>query len=83
MQQAIEQHLTSAFPDAQITVEGSGGKFLLTLVDESFAGKNAVKRQQSVYAGLGDLISSGAVHAVTIVARSPAEAAAQNGLDPK
>ena len=46
-------------------------------------GKNAVKRQQSVYAGLGDLISSGAVHAVTIFALTPAEAAAQNGLDPK
>ena len=47
---------------------------LLTLIDASFEGKNAVKRQQSVYAGLGDLISSGAVHAVTIVARTPAEA---------
>ncbi|MGD2005768.1 MAG: BolA/IbaG family iron-sulfur metabolism protein [Pseudomonadales bacterium] len=80
MQEQIEQHLNAAFPKAQIRVEGAGGKYLLTLIDASFEGKNAVKRQQSVYAGLGDLISSGAVHAVTIVARTPAEAEAQNGL---
>lgn len=83
MQQAIEQHLTQAFPNAQISVQGEGGKYLLTLVDDHFDGLNAVKRQQAVYAGLGDLISSGAVHAVTIVARTPAEASAQQGLDPK
>ncbi|MGB0964808.1 MAG: BolA family protein [Litorivicinus sp.] len=83
MEQQIEQHLRSAFPDAQIQVEGAGGKFLLTLIDDRFDGLNAVKRQQAVYAGLGDLISSGAVHAVTIVARTPAEAAAQQGLDPR
>lgn len=83
MQDTIEQHLKAAFPAAEISVEGAGGKFLLTLVDDVFEGKNAVKRQQAVYAGLGDLISSGAVHAVTIVARTPAEAEAQSGLDPK
>jgi len=35
-----------------------------------------VKRQQLVYASLGDLISSGAIHAVNIRTMTPAEAAA-------
>lgn len=81
MIEQIESHLTAAFPDAQINVQGEGGKYLLKLVDDQFDGLNAVKRQQKVYAGLGDLISSGAVHAVTIVAKTPAEASAASGFN--
>ena len=39
MQEQIEQHLSAAFPEAKIRVEGVGGKYLLTLIDASFEGK--------------------------------------------
>lgn len=81
MIETIEQHLKSAFPDADIRVQGEGGKFAVRIVDASFEGKMPVKRQQSVYAGLGDLISSGAVHAVSIDAKTPAEFAKTQGLE--
>ncbi|QGG80973.1 BolA/IbaG family iron-sulfur metabolism protein [Litorivicinus lipolyticus] len=81
MIEQITQTLRASFADADIQVQGEGGKFLLQVTDTGFDGLNAVKRQQKVYAGLGDLISSGAVHAVTIVAKTPAEVAAATGFN--
>ena len=81
MQDTIHSTLAQAFPNASINVDGQGGKFLVQIVDESFQGQMPVKRQQSVYAGLGDLITSGQVHAVTIQAKTPAEAERAKGLE--
>lgn len=69
----IKARLESAFEDAEIAVAGEGNRFQLQVVAEAFAGLSRVKRQQAVYAAIGDLISSGAVHAVTIQAQTPAE----------
>ncbi|MXY89954.1 MAG: BolA/IbaG family iron-sulfur metabolism protein, partial [Gammaproteobacteria bacterium] len=38
-----------------------------------FAGLNAVKRQQKIYAILGGHIASGAIHAVSMNLKSPDE----------
>lgn len=81
MQDVIHATLTESFPDASIQVDGQGGKYLVQIVDEGFQGLLPVKRQQRVYAGLGDLITSGQVHAVTIQAKTPAEAARAKGLE--
>ena len=69
----IKARLEGAFEDAEIAVAGEGNRFQLQVVAEAFAGLSRVKRQQAVYAAIGDLISSGAVHAVTIQAQTPAE----------
>ena len=68
--------VAEGLPDYQIDVAGGGGRFEVLAVGEIFAGLSAVKRQQTVYRTLKEVIASGAVHAVTIVARTPDEHAA-------
>lgn len=69
----IEARLEQAFANAEIAVAGEGNRYQLQVVADAFAGMSRVQRQQAVYAAIGDLISSGAIHAVTIQARAPAE----------
>lgn len=69
----LKSRLEDAFAGAEIAVEGEGNRFEIHLISAAFDGLSRVKRQQAVYAVIGDLISSGAVHAVTIRAMTPAE----------
>jgi acid stress-induced BolA-like protein IbaG/YrbA len=72
----ISSLLEAALPDARIAVRGDGGKFEVEIVSPVFEGLNRVKRQQAVYRILNEHISSGAIHAVSMLLKSPAEAAA-------
>jgi len=72
--EAIALLLRAALPDCEIGVSGGGGKFQVTATGAAFAGLNAVKRQQKVYAVLNEHIASGAIHAVSMKLRTPAEA---------
>ena len=74
MTEDLQQRIESAISDADVVVAGEGNRFEIRVVAEAFEGLSRVKRQQAVYAAIGDLISSGAVHAVTIRALTPAEA---------
>jgi acid stress-induced BolA-like protein IbaG/YrbA len=49
-----------------IEVSGDGRHFDAIIVSDQFLGLNTLKRQQCVYACLGDKISSGEVHALTM-----------------
>ncbi len=69
----IESRLRRSLPDADVAVAGSGNRFEISVVSDSFLGLSRVKRQQAVYAVIEDLISSGAIHAVTIKATTRAE----------
>ena len=69
----IEQLLTASFDDARVRVQGEGGKYLVQVVSDAFAGLNAVKRQQTVYRILNPHISSGAIHAVSMDLMTEAE----------
>lgn len=69
----IQAILVSELPECQITVEGGGGKFLVSAVGDIFAGLNAVKRQQTIYKILSQHIASGAIHAVTMRLQTEAE----------
>lgn len=70
----IKTRIEGALDDAEVEVAGEGGRYELRVVARQFEGMNRVKRQQAVYAAIGDLIASGAIHAVTIRASTPAEA---------
>ena len=70
----IEALVAAALPEANISVQGEGGKYMVSVVSETFAGLNAVKRQQSIYRILNPHISSGAIHAVSMELRTPEEA---------
>ena len=60
-------------PDCEIGVGGGDGKFQVTATGAAFAGLNAVKRQQKIYAILNEHIASGAIHAVSMKLRAPEE----------
>lgn len=71
IQQLIAQHM----PDATVEVSGSEGKFVASVTSDAFDGLNQLKRHRLVYACVNDEIASGALHALTIVAKTPAELA--------
>lgn len=65
--------LRQTFPNAEIQAVNQGNKFEVLIVDDSFEGKRLVQRQQAVYAVVNAHIQSGAMHALTIHALTPAE----------
>lgn len=62
----IQALLAAALPDAEVMVQGEGGKFLVTVVTDRFASMRPVAKQQLVYGPLNEHIASGAIHAVTM-----------------
>lgn len=68
MQDTIVARVTEAFPGASVTVELDGNRALIEVISEQFIGMTRVKKQQSVYACISDLIADGSLHAVTIKA---------------
>lgn len=73
MVEDIEARLRKELHAAEVSVDGAGNRFEIDVVSEDFEGLSRVKRQQLVYAAIDDLIASGAIHAVTIKAATPAE----------
>ena len=63
----IRQILETIFGDDQIEIQAEGNKLTLLLVSDKFEGLSRVKRQQLVYSLLNDRISSGEIHAVTMI----------------
>ncbi|HEY9033020.1 MAG TPA: BolA family protein [Pseudomonadales bacterium] len=62
----IKRLLAGTFPDAHIDVDTDGYHFNLLVVSDSFAGLTPVKKQQLVYAAIGDRIADGSMHAVNM-----------------
>lgn len=62
----IKSLLVAALPDADVTVQGEGGKFTVTVVTDRFEGMRPVAKQQLIYGPLNPHIASGAIHAVTM-----------------
>ena len=57
----------------KVTVSGDEGKFTAEVVSDEFEGLPIIKRHKLVYACVNDEIASGALHALTIIAKTPAE----------
>ncbi len=72
--QQIEQMIQQQMPDAEVSVSGEEGKFTATVISDQFEGLMTIKRHKLVYAAVNDEITSGALHALTIIAKTPAEA---------
>lgn len=70
----IAKLVREGIPDAEVDVQGGGGKYTLRVVSDRFAGLGPVKRQQTVYRILNPHIASGAIHAVSMDLRTRAEA---------
>ena len=69
----IRQRILRELPDCEVSVDGGDGHFQATVVGDCFEGQSPVQRQKRVNATVFDLITSGAVHAFTIRAHTPAE----------
>lgn len=69
----IQQLIAAQMPDARVEVSGGEGKFTANVISEAFAGLMPIKRHKLVYACVNDQIASGELHALTIVAKTPAE----------
>ncbi|XOV87280.1 MAG: BolA family protein [Pseudomonadota bacterium] len=70
----IRALLAAELGDCDIKLQSEGNKLMLILTGDVFEGLNRVKRQQLVYGLLGDKISSGEIHAVSMRCLTPAEA---------
>ena len=71
----IQQLIAAQMPEARVEVSGGEGKFTANVTSEVFEGLMPIKRHKLVYACVNDEIASGELHALTIVAKTPAELA--------
>lgn len=69
----IQQLISAHMPNAEVAVSGGEGKFVATVTSAAFEGLTPIKRHKLVYASVNDEITSGELHALTIVAKTPAE----------
>jgi acid stress-induced BolA-like protein IbaG/YrbA len=69
----VQKMIEAGLPGCEVKVTGDGSHFDATVIGEMFDGMSQVKKQQAVYKTLGDKITSGEVHALTIKAFTPEE----------
>lgn len=72
-QDALEQRLKSAFPDAEITVTdlaGDGDHYRARIVSSAFAGLPRVRQHQLVNKALADVLG-GELHALALETLTP------------
>ncbi|SFU89826.1 BolA family protein [Halomonas korlensis] len=77
----VKTLLESRIDGCEFHIQGEGCNFQVVAISELFEGLSAVKRQQMIYGALADEIASGALHAISIKAYTPAQwqAAANQG----
>lgn len=78
--QAIIDRIHTLYPDAVIDVAGEDCSFEVYVVTEAFAGLGTLQRQKPILALFREEITSGALHALTIKAKTPAEQQGGGGL---
>lgn len=76
----IKQLIETGIPGAEVTVSGDGSHFDATVISETFADLSMVKKQQLVYGTLGDRITNGTIHALSIKTYTPQEWETQRKL---
>jgi len=69
----VQKMIQAGLPDCEVKVDGDGSHFDAVVIGEMFADMSLVKKQQAVYATLGDKITNGEVHALTIKTFTPDE----------
>lgn len=69
----VQKMIEAGLPDCEVKVTGDGSHFDAVVIGDVFDGLSLVKKQQKVYATLGDKITSGEVHALSIKTFTPAE----------
>lgn len=78
----IKAILAAAVELEELHVKGENGHYQVIAVAEMFDGMSRVKKQQTIYGPLADVIASGAVHAVSIKAFTPDQWRREQLLNP-
>ena len=73
----VKKIIEAGIAGSDETVTADGSKYTAVVVSDVFEGMTMVAEQKMVYALLNEHIQSGAIHALTIKALTPEEAAAQ------
>jgi len=69
----IKNRILDAIPDAKVSTEGADCNFSVTVVSPSFEGKNPLQRQRPIMALFNEEITSGALHALSVTAKTPGQ----------
>lgn len=69
----VREKIAAAINCAELIVTGDGYHYQAVIVSAEFVGLSPVKKQQKVYAALGESITSGALHALTMQTFTPEE----------
>ena len=69
----VREKIAAAMNCAELVVTGDGYHYQALIVSAEFVGLSPVKKQQKVYAALGESITSGALHALTMQTFTPEE----------
>jgi acid stress-induced BolA-like protein IbaG/YrbA len=70
----IKELIEKSLPDTIAQIEGDDGRhFNAVVISPLFAGKNRVEKQQLVYSTLGNHITDGTIHAISIKTFTPEE----------
>ena len=66
MEDTIEDRIMSAYPDASVKVALSGRNAEIHIISVTLSTFSRLQQQKKIYACIDDLISAGAIHAVSI-----------------
>lgn len=69
----IKNMIEAGLSGAQVSVTGDGSHFEAIVVSDAFRGKGPLEKHRLVYSTLGDQMSTGAIHALSIRAYTPEE----------
>ncbi|MBI2344104.1 MAG: BolA family transcriptional regulator [Deltaproteobacteria bacterium] len=75
-QNALRDMIQQVLPDAIVTIRefaNGGDHFQVEVTSAAFIGKSRVMQHQMVYAALREHFSSGEVHALALVTKTPVE----------
>jgi len=71
----IRSLIEESLPGSHVAVTGDGRHFDALVVSEAFTGKTLIQRHRMVLDAVHDRIASEELHAISIKAKTPAEAA--------
>ena len=71
--EAIKTLIEEGLSGVEARVTGDGSHFEAIVIGEIFEGMSPLNKQRTVYGTLGDRITSGEIHALSIKAYTPAE----------
>jgi len=69
----IKSLIEEGIPNAVVKVSGDGCNASVVVVSDAFEGKSLLQQQKMVYATLGDNITSGKIHALSIKSYTPSQ----------